>query len=522
MHMLQPAHSGSSQTKASDELLILLGTSDVWGRLIRSKFVDGLQEAARRASGNDGITLRSDRDVFLLCCAYGVNARTLMSRIFGLGVIKKLGHADILPTLNQGAVDAVTLICYVLAERMSRDYLAEVGTIRSVEGRLRVPVKDQVLAIIVGTANLSEVDGERMYGGAVVRDGQLVIPGAISVIDSTFELRHQSGLDGVAEQIAESCYAFEHAVPSAKPNKIIYGKKGNEAEWSNDGLKDHIQGDVLDLRESMQAIHGVACDLVFTFEQREENQPHLLSADSKRQQIEEFFGVPTLVHGRLNGAPDLDSLETELRSELKRLLKQIPTLPSNERTGQSKNIGEEFMPITTLAVSFAAEDQSDWDLMRPRLQASLDAHANEQMRNLKIWTFRKIAGGQNDSEVIQGKFRDEASAGLLLVSINACGRSYIQKDEWPLFRDTAGKVLKPFVAVMFSPVNASRVNLGVLARNSDGNRTQLLHVLGPKNKIFSWKDCVNHELDTGVSAWCDLFIFKMVDDLEEQLFGVVR
>lgn len=177
------------------------------------------------------------------------------------------------------------------------------------------------------------------------------------------------------------------------------------------------------------------------------------------------------------------------------------------------------MTITTLVVSYTAHDESLWLALRPKLEAGLKAHRNPAMKQLKVWTFRDLHGGENDHKTIQMKFGDSASAGLLCVSVAACGRDYIQNHEWPLFRNKQGKTLKRFVAIMLSPIDFQQVDLGVLDRVALSG-TQLLHLF-EEGKIYSWADCLNHERryggDTSLS---NKFVGKLLHDLDQQLFGV--
>lgn len=175
------------------------------------------------------------------------------------------------------------------------------------------------------------------------------------------------------------------------------------------------------------------------------------------------------------------------------------------------------MPPTTLVVSYTAHDEALWRALRPRLEAGLKAHRNPAMKKLKVWTFRDLLGGQNDHIAIQDQFGARASAGLLCVSVAACGRDYIRQYEWPLFRDHLGNLLKPFVAIMLSPIDFAQVDLGVLGRVAQG-ATQLLHLFEDK-KIYSWADCLNHEKRyAGDTSFTSQFVAKLVHDLEQQLF----
>lgn len=174
------------------------------------------------------------------------------------------------------------------------------------------------------------------------------------------------------------------------------------------------------------------------------------------------------------------------------------------------------MTITTLVVSYTAKDENLWSILQPLLQNGLDAHKNPLMKNLKIWTFRSIRGGDNDSETIQQMFRAPTSAGLLLVSTNACGREYIQQHEWPLFRSTTGKILKPFVALMLSPISFSQVDLGVLG-TLNGSASQLMHLINSDGDKFTFQDCLDRK-DKGDRVKLSEFIVKLLDDLETNLF----
>jgi hypothetical protein len=174
------------------------------------------------------------------------------------------------------------------------------------------------------------------------------------------------------------------------------------------------------------------------------------------------------------------------------------------------------MTIDTLVVSYTAQDEALWLEMRPKLEAGLAAHRNPLMKKLKIWTFRDLRGGQNDHNEIQEQFQSPTSAGLLCVSVAACGRPYIQTEEWPLFRNTAGTVLKPFVAVLLSPIDRTQVDLGVLDR-IDHNATQLLHV-AEGGMVCTWQDCLNHFNRHGDASLREKFISALIRDLEIQLY----
>lgn len=174
------------------------------------------------------------------------------------------------------------------------------------------------------------------------------------------------------------------------------------------------------------------------------------------------------------------------------------------------------MSITTLVVSYTAADENLWLALRPKLEQGLAAHPNPLMKQLKVWTFRNLRGGQNDHDQIQRMFQSPDSAGLLCVSVAACGREYIRQNEWPLFRAASGAILKPFVAAMLGPIDFAQVDLGVLGRVG-GNATQLLHVV-EDGKVWSWQDCLGVQRRHGDDSLCNQYVSKLVADLAAQLF----
>lgn len=422
--------------------------------------------------------------------------------------------------LNPEAVEALILLCYLFAERC---LLAQEALKAPSKDDFTFPVKDRVIAVIAAAIAVQQHTGNTPDFGLSVKGGQMVAHGAFDMTDAAIELNSTQGanpLDIVKSQLTSMLQAFSPAAPDT----MIYKGATRTTEhvrWEAEELL------LNELKRVIEETAGRPCDPILTVKQSGSDHAHFLLSADTRASIQEKLKLPTVVYG----VGEQGTLEADISAALSRALQHLPdanpSMHSQQRHTKNDSYAtphtvssvpkETAMTITTLTVSYASTDEKLWDLLRPQLQGRLRAHSNPLMKKLSIWTFREIAGGQNDDPAIQEKFRAETSGGLLCVSVDACASSYIQQSEWPVFRDSGGKVLKRFVATMLTLIDEQNMDLGVLQRIG-ASATQLMH-LSYEGKRYSWSDCVDHGAENGGSKrLANLFVAKLINDLETQLF----